>query len=59
MMPVSAIQIIGAFDESLFIDRVDTDFCLRARRKGMVIIQSPAVLFHSLGRITYHEPLRS
>jgi rhamnosyltransferase len=55
LMPVGAIQSVGAFDESLFIDRVDTDFCLRARRRGMLILQSPAVLFHSLGRITYHR----
>lgn len=55
MIPVSAIQSVGAFDEGLYIDRVDTDFCLRARRKGMLILQSPAVLFHSLGRTTYHR----
>jgi rhamnosyltransferase len=55
MMPVSAIRSVGAFDESLFIDRVDTDFCLRARRKGALILQSSAVLFHSLGRTTYHR----
>jgi rhamnosyltransferase len=55
MMPVSAIQSVGAFDESLYIDYVDTDFCLRARRKGLLILQSPAVLFHSLGRTTYHR----
>jgi rhamnosyltransferase len=55
MMPVSAIQSLGKFDESLYMDYVDTEFCLRARRKGMLILQSPAVLFHSLGRITHHR----
>jgi rhamnosyltransferase len=54
MMPSSALQKIGLFDESLFIDAVDTEFCLRARRQGLLILQSPAVLFHSLGRTTYH-----
>lgn len=55
MMPASAIRKLGFFDECLFIDAVDTEFCLRARRNGMLILQSPAVLLHSLGRTTYHH----
>jgi rhamnosyltransferase len=55
MMPVNAINKVGPFDESFFMDYVDIEFCLRARRKGMLILQSPAVLFHSLGRTTYHR----
>ncbi len=55
MIPVSVIRQLGFFDESLFIDAVDTEFCLRARQKGMSILQSPAVLLHSLGRTTYHR----
>lgn len=55
MIPTSAIQVLGAFDESLYMDYVDTDFCLRARQKGMLIPQSPAVLSHSLGRTTFHR----
>ena len=55
MMPSSAIRKLGFFDECLFIDAVDTEFCLRARRNGMSILQSPAVLLHSLGRTTYHH----
>jgi rhamnosyltransferase len=55
MMPSDAIQKLGLFDESLYIDAVDIEFCLRARRKGMVIVQSPAVLLHSLGRTKYYR----
>jgi rhamnosyltransferase len=55
MMPSSAIQKLGVFDESLYMDYVDVEFCLRARRKEMLILQSPAVLFHSLGRTTQHR----
>lgn len=55
MMPTSAFQKLGFFDESLYIDAVDIEFCLRARRKGMVILQSPAVLLHSLGQTTYYH----
>jgi rhamnosyltransferase len=55
MMPASAMNEVGPFDESLFMDYVDIEFCLRARRKRMLILQSSAVLFHSLGRTTYHR----
>jgi rhamnosyltransferase len=55
MLPSSAILEVGAFDESLYMDYVDIEFCLRARQKGMLIIQSPAVLFHSPGRLTHHR----
>jgi rhamnosyltransferase len=55
MMPASAIRSMGLFDESLYMDYVDVEYCLRARRRGLLILQSPAVLFHSLGRITHHR----
>lgn len=55
MMPSSAIRKLGLFDESLYIDAVDIEFCLRARREGMSILQSPAVLSHSLGRTKYYR----
>jgi len=55
MMPSSAIWDAGAFDENLFMDYVDVEFCLRVRKKGMLILQSPAVLFHSLGCINFHS----
>jgi len=57
MVPSSAIRRLGLFEESLYIDAVDTEFCLRARRNGMLILQSPAVLLHSLGHTTYHHLL--
>jgi rhamnosyltransferase len=55
IMPSSTIRKLGLFDESLYIDAVDIEFCLRARRNGMLILQSPAVLLHSLGRTTYYQ----
>jgi rhamnosyltransferase len=57
MMPSRAIQMLGPFDASLFMDYVDIEFCLRARHKGMLIFQSPAILSHALGRITHHRIL--
>lgn len=62
---------IGGFDEGLFIDLVDTDFCLRARAAGYsVAVSAAAHLKHNFGRRekrfllgrafhpTNHSPLR-
>ena len=41
---------VGFFDDSLFIDLVDTDFCMRLNEKGIKMIKiRDAVLYHSLG----------
>jgi len=41
---------LGGFDESLFIDYVDTDYCLRVNRSGRrVAVAGAAVLDHRLG----------
>lgn len=62
---------IGLYDEKLFIDLVDHDYCLSLNRKGFKVIQvSSAVLIHNLGESvkknvlglkmtpTNHSPLR-
>jgi rhamnosyltransferase len=47
---------VGYFDEAMFIDYVDNEFCLRCVKKGMDIIEAQeAVLIHSLGSITQHK----
>ena len=65
---LAAYKSIGEFDEKLFIDLVDTDFCIRAREKGYKLFQlSTPIMRHSLGdvrsvfNIKYysHSPLRT
>jgi len=61
-------QIAGAFDESLFIDFVDTEWCLRCRDHGVPITVVPnAIMRHSIGNkslnlgittISVHSPIR-
>lgn len=55
LIPIRILKILGDFDESFFMDYVDIDYCLRARRQGLTILESPATLYHSLGRTTYHR----
>ena len=50
LMPVRALDEIGLMDESLFIDHVDTDWCLRARARGYsLFVDCGARLEHRLG----------
>lgn len=46
------------FDEKLFIDEVDNEFCYRATSSGYKIIEFPSILLkHSLGHQTFHTIL--
>jgi rhamnosyltransferase len=47
---------VGGFDDSLFIDYVDFEFCMRLRRRGYRILEARrAVLIHSLGDLQYRR----
>lgn len=51
LVPLSVLERLDGFDESLFIDGVDTDFYLRARDAGLCCVLAPGVeLEHRLGR---------
>jgi rhamnosyltransferase len=56
LIPIRIFHDCGFFDETLFIDYADHDFCLRVRSLGYVIVLSEkSVLLHSLGAITYYR----
>lgn len=73
LLPLAVVDAVGAFDESLFIDAVDTEWCLRARTLGYVILAvGSARLGHCLGdasrriwlpggwrRVPIHAPQRT
>ncbi|MFD0757711.1 glycosyltransferase [Arthrobacter ulcerisalmonis] len=53
LIPVPVLERIGLFQESLFIDGVDSEFFLRCARAGLkAVIASDAELQHSLGSPT-------
>lgn len=53
-----ALDRVGRFDERLFIDGVDHDFCLRCRRAGLLVIEgAEQVMDHSLGAVSLHRLL--
>lgn len=47
---VEAWYVVGGFDDTMFIDGVDTDFCLTLREHGYRIVQCNGVeLIHEIG----------
>ncbi len=47
---------IGVFDDTLFIDSVDHDFCQRCRSHGWLVIEGRKQLMeHSIGAVTEHD----
>ncbi len=53
VLNLNAFSIIGGFNEKLFIDEIDHDYCLRAILKGYNIIQCNIELKHKLGNPVY------
>jgi len=50
---VNIWQSIGGFDEKMFIDLVDLEFCLRILQNGYKILRvNTVILLHEVGRIT-------
>ena len=68
IIQISKFKEIGFFDEKLFIDLVDTEWCIRAQSYGYKIVQNNKLIIkHSLGErsiklfdltIQIHTPLR-
>ncbi|MBK8204411.1 MAG: glycosyltransferase [Bdellovibrionales bacterium] len=55
LIPRATFKIVPYFDDDLFIDLVDHDFCLKVREAGLeIIIVRHAQMAHSLGNIKRH-----
>jgi rhamnosyltransferase len=58
LVRVDLFEQIGLFDDALFIDAVDHEFCLRVRKQGWLVIEGRRqVLEHSIGDATEHRLL--
>jgi rhamnosyltransferase len=58
LLNLSAFQACGSFNEKLFIDSVDHEYCLRLRKKGYKVIRvNDSILDHKLGDILYKKNL--
>jgi rhamnosyltransferase len=52
LIPTAVLRAVGGMDADLFIDQVDTEWCLRARSRGYAAFVTDAVLDHQLGDAT-------
>lgn len=58
MVKREVFEQVGGFDEDLFVDYVDNEFCLHCASKGYEILRAPnAILVHRLGSPTEHRLL--
>ena len=58
LLNLAAYRQVGPFREDLFIDGVDLEYCLRARRQGLRILQgSESLIKHKLGCPSYFHVL--
>ena len=58
LIPLALHAIVGPFREELFIDYVDSDYCLRARAKGYLTLNTRRVLMsHAIGAWSKHQVL--
>jgi len=56
LLNLQAHNAVGGFTEKLFIDYVDTEYCLRLKLQGFRVIRSnKAILTHSLGNFTVRK----
>lgn len=68
MVKSSLFELVGGMDDRLFIDYVDTEWCLRCFNKGVKVNIIPAAkMYHSIGdnsikigryRVPVHSPVR-
>jgi rhamnosyltransferase len=56
LTPLWVFDKVGMFDDRLFIDSVDHEFCLRCRRDSLLVIEARSqAMDHSIGAITEHN----
>lgn len=56
LVRAAVLEEVGAFDDRLFIDSVDHEFCLRCRSRGWLVIEGREQLMeHSIGAVTEHD----
>ncbi len=60
LLNLNLFKEIKGFDEALFIDNVDHEYCYHAKQLGFEIVKlSNILLCHSLGVVSYHRSLKN
>lgn len=57
---LNSYKQIGAFDENLFIDFVDTEYCFKSIEKGYAIIKFPGIfIHHEIGTVSQQRSFKN
>ena len=60
LLNLSLFEKVGGFDENLFIDNVDFDYCFAAGKKGFqTILFNHILLEHQIGTASFHRSLKT
>lgn len=60
LLNLQLVPVIGGFDENLFIDEVDFEYCLRSVLKRFGIFRFTNIfLTHNLGETSYHRSFKN
>lgn len=60
LLNLALFEAIGEFDEKLFIDSVDYDYCFRAQMAGYAIVQfSNIYILHTVGNEMYNASIKT
>ncbi|MEJ7674744.1 MAG: hypothetical protein WKF59_19120 [Chitinophagaceae bacterium] len=60
LLNLSLYEKIGGFDEALFIDLVDNEYCIAAKKLGYSLIEfSHIYITHNLGKQVYRSSIKS
>ncbi len=60
LLNLKLYKTIGSFDEALFIDSVDHDYCIRARLKGFSLIKFSNIhILHEVGKQVYKSSVKT
>lgn len=60
LLNVNVWQQTGGFDEALFIDSVDHEYCVRTRMQGFKIVRFDNVaILHEIGTVVYNSSIKS
>lgn len=60
LLNITLFQTVGKFNEQLFIDEVDFEYCYRARLKNHLIVQFQNIfLTHAIGVSSQHHSLKN
>lgn len=55
LIKTTIFSVVGSYDNDLFVDYVDFEFCIRLHIFNYIMVRSAAILYHEVGFPTVHN----